>query len=317
MHAACSASFAVAVCLSVAAAAGQPHEFSGTWVAVADPPKDIAAAPSPVFGARFSIKMDAAQVTLTRIGRDGAFPVTLPLDGSEVRWRVPGRLCEGDSARVEKIAREEGALAYTLVGTEPAGGGPMRPANAKYILRPESADTITVHGMMVQLGARRTVATVYKRSAETLPAASGANPSAPLPNVKLAPATISQAAWIAGTWTGTASSDRTIEERWTPPASGAMLGLGRSLRGSQMTSFEFLCVTERDGSLAYSAMPNGRSPATLFMLTSITPDSVTFENPAHDYPRLIRYTRLPDGSLETTISAGGNEKAQSFVLKRQ
>jgi hypothetical protein len=96
-----------------------------------------------------------------------------------------------------------------------------------------------------------------------------------------------------------------------------MLGIGRALSGAQMSSFEFLCIVERDGSLAYAAMPNGRMPPTYFMLTGITADSATFENPSHDYPRLIRYSRLPDGSLQTTISAGGDERARSFVLKKQ
>ena len=53
------------------------------------------------------------------------------------------------------------------------------------------------------------------------------------------------------------------------------------------------------------------------VLTSLTAESVTFENPAHDYPKMIRYTRMPDGSLQTTISAGGDVRAQSVVLKKQ
>jgi hypothetical protein len=133
------------------------------------------------------------------------------------------------------------------------------------------------------------------------------------------PATIAQAAWIAATWIGTSgtTTTTTTEERWTPPASGAMLAIGRTLSGPQMSSFEFLCIVEREGSLAYVAMPNGRSPATYFMLTNITADSATFENPQHDYPRLIRYSKLPDGSLQTTISAGGDVRARSFTLKKQ
>lgn len=128
---------------------------------------------------------------------------------------------------------------------------------------------------------------------------------------------IGQVEWIGTTWVGTNARNVTVEERWTPPASGAMLGMGRTLRDGQMRSFEFLCIVEREGSLAYVAMPNARTPATVFMMTSITADSVTFENPSHDYPRLIRYARLPDGSLQTTISAGGEERAQSVVLRKQ
>jgi hypothetical protein len=32
---------------------------------------------------------------------------------------------------------------------------------------------------------------------------------------------------------------------------------------------------------------------------------------------MIRYTRLPDGSLETTIAGEGGQRPQSVVLKKQ
>ena len=287
----------------------QRPDLSGTWVATTDAPQGVAAAPSAVFGPRFAIKQDAASVTLTRMGRDGAFPVTLPLDGRELRWRAAGRVCDADSERIETIAVEGNGLAYTLVGTTPPGGGPVRAANAKYLIAPAGADTITVQGTMVQQGERKAVATVYKRSTEPMPAA------APLETFKGPAADISQAAWIGATWIG-AQDPMTVEERWTPAASGAMLGIGRTLRGTSLASFEFLCIVERNGTLVYQAMPGGRTPATSFTLTSATPDSLTFENPANSYPKLIRYSRLPDGSLQTTISAGGDVRAQSFVLKK-
>lgn len=292
----------------------QPHEFSGTWVATKDVPKGVGAAPSPVFGERFAIKKDARSVVLTRMmGRDNTMRVTLPIGGGDVRTRVPGRLCEGDHERIEKIAVENDALAYTLVGTVLPGGTEPRMSNVKYLLRPESPDTIAVEGAMVRQGERQAVATVYRRSSEPMP-----DPvKAPAPTVAAAPARIGQAAWIGATWVGTLPNDVVVEERWMPPASGAIIGLGRTTRGPQMSSFEFLCIAEREGSLVYAAMPNGRSPATLFTLTGITADSATFENPTHDYPKLVRYTRLPDGSLQTTISAGGEVRAQSVVLKRQ
>jgi hypothetical protein len=129
-------------------------------------------------------------------------------------------------------------------------------------------------------------------------------------------ATIAEVAWISGTWIGTAGSI-TVEERWTPTAGGSMLGIGRTLKNGVMSSFEFLCIAERDGGLVYTAIPNGRTPPTDFTLTAVTADSATFENPAHDFPKLVRYTRRADGTLETAISGGASEKPQSFVLKRQ
>jgi hypothetical protein len=129
-------------------------------------------------------------------------------------------------------------------------------------------------------------------------------------------ASIAQVQWLAGTWIGT-SGGNTFEERWIPAAGGSMLAVARALRAGTMSSFEFLCIVQRRGGLVYSAMPNGRSPATDFALTSIDDSSATFENPAHDFPKKIRYSLRPDGSLEATISGDGGLRPQTFVFKRE
>ena len=84
-----------------------------------------------------------------------------------------------------------------------------------------------------------------------------------------------------------------------------------------LAGFEFLCIAERSGSLAYIAMPDARMPATYFYLTALTDSSATFENPAHDFPKLVRYSRLPDGSLQTVISAGPGTRETTITLKKQ
>jgi hypothetical protein len=126
-------------------------------------------------------------------------------------------------------------------------------------------------------------------------------------------ALISQVAWLAGTWTGSAG-ETTFEERWTEPAGGAMLAVSRTVKGARMVGFEFLRIVERDGGLVYIAQPNGRPP-TEFVLTALTGESATFENPAHDFPKVIRYGTRPDGGLEARVSDGG-QRADTFVFRR-
>ena len=92
-----------------------------------------------------------------------------------------------------------------------------------------------------------------------------------------------------------------------------MLAVSRTLKGDRMVAFEFLRIVERDGSLVYIAQPNGRPP-TEFTLTAITADSATFENPTHDFPKMIRYSKRADGSLEARVSDGG-QKAEVFVFR--
>jgi hypothetical protein len=127
-------------------------------------------------------------------------------------------------------------------------------------------------------------------------------------------ASITQVAWIAGTWSG-AGGGTTFEERWTPPAGGAMLAVSRTVKGDRMVAFEFLRIVERNGGLVYIAQPDGRPP-TDFVATEVSADSATFENPSHDFPKMIRYTKKSDGTLEARISDGG-QKGESFVFRRQ
>jgi hypothetical protein len=123
-------------------------------------------------------------------------------------------------------------------------------------------------------------------------------------------ASISQLTWLAGVWAG----GDTIEERWTPPAGGAMLAVSRTIKGDRLVAFEFLRIVERDGTLIYIAQPDGRPP-TEFRLSAITSDSATFENRAHDFPKVIAYARKADGSLEARVS-DGNQTGETFTFRR-
>jgi hypothetical protein len=171
---------------------------------------------------------------------------------------------------------EETALVLNLTGRVPAGGGPATSFNVRRMMR-IVGDTLVVQGTMNQAGKVLDVATVYKRSPDAIPAP---KPAAAFTGPA---ATIADAAWIGGVWSGPNGST-TVEERWTPAASGGMIGVGRTLRGAALASFEFLCIAERNGTLVYAAMPDARFPATFFTLSNITPTSATFENPSHDFP---------------------------------
>jgi hypothetical protein len=96
-----------------------------------------------------------------------------------------------------------------------------------------------------------------------------------------------------------------------------MIGVSRTVRNETLSAFEFLCIVERDGGLVYAAMPNARTPQTDFVLTRIDADSVTFENPEHDFPTMIRYARRTDGTLEAVVSGRAGSQPQTFVFKKE
>lgn len=303
------------VCLAGAAhAQGRPN-LSGSWIAAADPAASGAAAKPlpPVWGPEITIEHAGNDLTLRRTFASGPATIKYVLDGSETTSRMPGRLCEPDSAATWTAAWDADAgtdrLTITMIGLVPPNGKPIK-TDVKATLRLEAPDTLRIDVASRAAGqtAPRIASTVYRRSPE------GPRPASPPPAA--APATIAQVSWISGVWIGTTGAT-TFEERWTPSAGGSMIGVSRTLRAGAMSAFEFLCIVERDGGLVYQAMPNGRSPATDFTLTTIDGSTAIFENPAHDFPKRIQYTKRADGSLEATVSGAAGSKPQTFVFRRQ
>jgi hypothetical protein len=304
---------AVAAAASGLVSGQQRPDFTGSWVATKDAPAGMAAAASPVFGERFAMKHTGQKVELYRpTTRAEPWVTTHTLDGAETNVGLPASTCFGQSGQVVTTAWDGNAIAYEITGSVSPGSTTPRRVSIKYAFKLPAPDTLVVETTMrASATAEPTpVATVYKKSAEPLPAPDTA------PKAVAALATMAQVEWFTGVWTMTTAS-RTIEERWLPASGGQMLATSRTLLLSGVpVAFEFLCVTERDGGLVYTAMPNA-APPTEFVLTKIDADSATFENPAHDFPKMIRYLRKPDGTMEATISGDANRRATTFVFKKQ
>jgi hypothetical protein len=108
--------------------------------------------------------------------------------------------------------------------------------------------------------------------------------------------------WLAGSWCG--SSDGVAnEELWLAERGGLMLGMHRDTKESKAISFEFLRIERRDGGYVYVAQPGGQPP-TEFAQSASGSRSVTFANPAHDFPKRIRYRSAAPASLEVRIDDG-------------
>jgi hypothetical protein len=122
---------------------------------------------------------------------------------------------------------------------------------------------------------------------------------------------VAKLSWMAGSWTGTRGR-ASIEEHWTQPNGNAMLAVSKTVVAGKMVEFEFLRVVVKDGAIVYVAQPSGRPP-TDFKLTASTDKEAVFENPQHDFPKLVRYKR--DGD-KLTASIEGNGKKIEFQFQR-
>ena len=294
----------------------QRPDFTGYWVATKDAPPGIAAASYVAFGERLAIRHTGQKLELSRVsGRLTPWVTTHTLDGSETRIGLPANTCFGQSGQIVTATWDANAIAYeTTHSLSPGNPTPRRVTGViKYVFKLPAPDTLVIETTVrASATAEPTpVGTVYKKSTEPLPAPDTTARAVP------APATMAQVDWFTGVWSGTSASGRTTEERWLPSSGGQMLATSRTLLATgSAVAFEFLCITERDGGLVYTAMPNA-APPTEFVLTKIDADSATFENPAHDFPKMIRYVRKPDGTMEATISGDANRRPTTFVFKKQ
>jgi hypothetical protein len=101
--------------------------------------------------------------------------------------------------------------------------------------------------------------------------------------------TLEELAWLAGHW-DTPVGDVHMEEVWTEPEGGVMLGVHRDVRAGGAAFFEYLRIEAREGKVVYIASPMG-SGTTEFALALVGDRRVVFENPDHDFPQRVIYRR--------------------------
>jgi uncharacterized protein DUF6265 len=130
---------------------------------------------------------------------------------------------------------------------------------------------------------------------------------------EVAAPTLSELAWMSGAWeTGTGGRVQ-VEEHWTRPAGGTMLGMSRTIAGGRTVEFEYLRLEQRATGIFYVAHPKARCPGTDFKLKRLSGQEAVFENPEHDFPKRIIYRKHSDGSLTAIVDGGEGTKSQSFV----
>ena len=137
----------------------------------------------------------------------------------------------------------------------------------------------------------------------------GASPTGPT-------ARVTEVAWLAGCCEQ-AAGPRLVEEQWTRPRGGLMLGVGRTVRGDTLVEDEQTRIFERGGRLVFGANPSGQASAE-FESIEVSDSSVTFENPAHDFPQRVMYRRRGADSLIARVEGmrSGKLRGADFPYAR-
>jgi hypothetical protein len=124
-------------------------------------------------------------------------------------------------------------------------------------------------------------------------------------------------AWMEGAWGGE-KDGVAMEEVWTGPRGGAMLGLHRDVKDQRMLSWEFLRIQATEVGTFYYASPRS-APPTAFKLVEAGNKRAVFENKEHDFPQRILYWIDPKGALHARIEGpqGGKTVAEEWVWTRR
>lgn len=124
--------------------------------------------------------------------------------------------------------------------------------------------------------------------------------------------------WLEGIWIGT-SGGVEMEEHWSSPAGGCLIGMHKDTKGGRMVSFEFFrIVSTDDNRVCYLASPKG-APATSFCAIEMNDSKVVFENRHHDFPQRILYWLDESARLHARIegTAGGASRSEEWVWSRR
>jgi len=119
--------------------------------------------------------------------------------------------------------------------------------------------------------------------------------------------------WLTGCWerrTATAL----VQEQWSSAAGGMLLGFSKTTVRDSVREYEFLRIYPVGDTLVYHAQPSRQQPAE-FRAAPPYDTTVTFANPAHDFPQRIIYRRIGTDSVHARIEGTRNGQTRGVDFR--
>lgn len=131
---------------------------------------------------------------------------------------------------------------------------------------------------------------------------------------------LEKVSWLLGTWQNN-SAEGTATEAWTRENDSTLTATSYFVaNGADTVSTETILLQERGGKLFYvpTVKDQNQGQPVNFTLTTISDKQLVFENPEHDFPQKITYTRITNDSVVAEISGmiEGKMNAQAYPMKR-
>jgi hypothetical protein len=118
--------------------------------------------------------------------------------------------------------------------------------------------------------------------------------------------------FLEGTWK---MENREVYEVWEASENGHMIGYSYRIREGEEVITEYLQVKHRDADVIYTATVLNQNEGRGIDFVLNRPDSLTwsFENPEHDFPKVITYQKRSDSEIYVQVSDGG-ERGFAYIM---
>ena len=130
---------------------------------------------------------------------------------------------------------------------------------------------------------------------------------------------IEKAGWLIGTWENKTAKG-SLYETWSKTNDNEYSGKSYAVKEKDTIVFENIRIVQEQDGLFYIPIVKIQNDglAVRFTIKIISETQLVFENPQHDFPQIISYTKIGMDSLVAEISGikNGQERKQAFPMKR-
>ena len=131
---------------------------------------------------------------------------------------------------------------------------------------------------------------------------------------------IKAADWLIGNWENK-NPDGVLIENWKKVNDSTFSAESYFIKGKDTLHFESIALAQKGETLTYIATVKGQNDGkpVEFPSTSETENKLTFENPQHDYPQKITYTKGTNNTLTAEISGKlqGKKTTERFIMSKK
>lgn len=126
--------------------------------------------------------------------------------------------------------------------------------------------------------------------------------------------------WLIGNWEN-ASPEGVLTENWQKLNDSTFSAASYFIKGKDTIHFESIILAQLGETLTYKATVKGQNDDKPVSFPSIAESDkqLVFENPKHDYPQKITYTKGANNTLTAEISGNLNGKptSEKFVMTKK